>query len=148
MMLKTILKRVIIVLITSSILSIVLVSLAKAKSTVTITNYWRSPEKQAELLLDMKERGVDLKKLYIQKDIIKKIEILKDKEDIAQVLRNHIRSDKYLSKHMCGKAIDVRKNKGAKDLISFLSKSNDIKILDEGNHFHLELYSNCKKEGK
>ncbi len=63
---------------------------------------------------------------------------------IIKIIKKYIDQGVYLSKHLCGRAMDIAKDKGHKDLISFLTIGTHLKILDEGDHFHLEVTTKCE----
>ena len=123
-------------------------SIAEAKGQiikVRITDFWRSPTEQAHLLQKLKNNGVNLSKLYKQASIIKEIEEADSVELIEIIIRKYINQGEYLSKHLCGKSLDVAKDKGVKDFIAFISNSSDIDVLDEGDHYHLQITTRCNK---
>lgn len=110
---------------------------------VRITSFWRSPEQQAYLIYDMKKRGVNLKTLYVNKGIIDNIIKAKTVKEIEAEIREGISKGVYLSKHLCGKALDVSKTGDYRDFVNFLSKIKGVKALDEGDHFHFQLTTKC-----
>lgn len=111
---------------------------------VKITSFWRSPQEQAHLLYKLKSRGVNLKTLYKETEIVEGIQKAVSVEEAELVIRKYINLGRYLSKHMCGKALDIgKKEDGVKDFIAFVSNSKDIEIIDEKDHFHLQMTTKC-----
>ena len=111
---------------------------------IRVTDFWRSPHEQALLIQKLKNRGTDLSSLYRKSEIIKNIKKAQNTQEIEIIIRNYINQGVYLSKHLCGKAMDIAKNKYTPEFITFMSGIDEINILDEGNHYHLELTTKCK----
>lgn len=127
-------------------------SLAESEETITITvtSFRRDAGEQAVLLKRLYDRGVNLQGLYVNQDIIKEVIIVLDErgdvEEIRNILLFYTIQGRYLSKHMCGKALDIsKKGKNIKDFISFMKLLDGVKILDEGDHYHIQTKESCNE---
>lgn len=111
------------------------------------TSFWRSPEKQADLLIEQYDKGVDLAKLYKNKGLINKVlsKMTEEnvREEVTKVIKEGINQGFYLSKHLCGRAMDVAKDQGIADFVYFMRSVPNMKVLDEGNHYHFEITTKC-----
>lgn len=67
------------------------------------------------------------------------------RELIVEILQDGINEGRWLSKHLCNKAMDIRKGKGNKDFLKFMRNFDNVKILNEGTHYHIEIKDNCKE---
>ena len=146
--------RVIILIIITLIFTLLTAHLAVANTNILkikITSFKRTSEEQAILLMKNYEKGIDLITLYKRKELITEIvEILKDserfkKERIIVIIEKGIKDNKYLSKHLCGKAIDISKNEASTVFIEFLNSVKGLSSIDEGDHYHIRVDSNCKQ---
>lgn len=120
---------------------------AKAQRTelnIIITSFLRSPTEQIHLLSRLEARGVNLFNLYKRKDVIKAIKQKTTLEDKVAVLIDYMSKGVYLSKHLCGHAMDISKRGDAKVFIQFMRNTENVIVLDEGDHYHLEIIKDCK----
>lgn len=136
------------ILLVSLILIVVTCALVNAKESnkikIRVTDFWRSPQQQAYLLEKLKKKGVNLLSLYKDTVLITEVMKAENVEESELIIRKYMDQGIYLSKHLCGQAIDLAKSNGVLQLISFLKNSNDIEILDEGDHFHLQTTTECR----
>lgn len=115
-----------------------------ARETI-ITSIERTPREQAQLMHNMKKRGISLRNLYKPTKTLDTIIAAKTVEEIEQAILDGIRCGYYISKHLCGKALDISKRGLYIDLLLFFSHFDNVEILDEGDHYHVQLKESCNE---
>lgn len=119
---------------------------------VTITSYYRSAEEQATILINKYKKNKSSLNIYRSRQIITEvINIMEDdydskKDRIAQVLKEYMDNNRFLSKHMCGQALDIRKNQQGKIFVDFIRKFENLSVIDEGSHYHVRTDFKCNKK--
>ena len=131
---------------------LILISALSGNGT-TITSTERSTQRQAELLLSMKDTSIYSDRhddvMYSIDSTIESFEagnLLKiDALDIIEsILEDYKSNGNYLSKHLCGNAMDiVIKSKEKKKILYSLREHIGYRVLDEGSHLHIELNEDC-----
>lgn len=117
-----------------------------------VTSVNRSTEHQAQLLYSAYSRGVDLYKLYENKKLVDEIMFaIDDVPSIITVLDKQVKRGDYISKHLCGKAVDIRSKhlspQTRRRFAAYLNNKywNTLEVINELKppHFHLELKEGC-----
>lgn len=116
---------------------------------IKVTSYIRTPKEQAALMIKDYKKGVNLYNIYKNTKVIKEIiSVMKSdnaKTAITAIIEKYASEGEYLSYHMCGKALDVSKRgKNVKDFIDFMVNVKDTKVIDEGDHYHIQTITKCK----
>jgi len=119
---------------------------------IKVTSFNRTSQEQAKLLIEDRKAGKNIKIIYKNKDLITKVSNEIDKkndsvlEDVTKIIKDAMKEGIYLSKHLCGKAIDLSKREGAKKFISFMKNDKSLQVIEEVDHYHLQFKSECNEE--
>lgn len=111
-----------------------------------VTSTYRTPRRQALAMHALYKKGVDLYSLYADKKLIKELDKFLESGNIegtVEVIKSQVERGEYLSKHMCGKAIDIVLGYKSSLIMEYAKYNKDIEIIDEGNHYHIELKEDC-----
>lgn len=112
-----------------------------------ITSGNRTTQRQAELIVDMCRSKVNLLTYYSDKALAKELSVpckKLDIEGVKTVIESNIKKGKYISKHLCGKAWDLRKKgENINVLLDILKKTKGVKILEDNTHYHIETKDKC-----
>ena len=118
------------------------------KQYFEINDYTRTLEEQAIIMSKYPWKNLD--KMYRNKTLLYELQEAhgtKDIRSMVAVLRDQAARGKYISKHLCGKAIDLRTkhlsiskiNKLAKELL----KHKQYRFSLHGRHLHIESVDPC-----
>ena len=118
---------------------------------MVITSGVRNADKQAVLLWEKYRNGVNLKRLYKNKTLINEAIRLIDLgrfDELVVYIEDQARKGNYISKHMCGQAIDISiRNLTKSEIKKFLKFSKidrSIQVLYEGDHLHVQTFRGCE----
>lgn len=115
---------------------------------IKVTSYIRTPKEQAVLMVNDYNRGVNLYYIYKNTKIIKEIIGVMKSDNVetavTAIIEKYASEGEYLSYHMCGKALDISKRgRNVKDLIAFMVNLEGTKVIDEGDHYHIQTVTKC-----
>ena len=114
-----------------------------------ITSFERTAQEQAELLIRDRREGKNIQLLYKNQELITEIvnNIDKNEKNILEsttlIIQEAIDRGSFISKHLCGKALDISKRRSSIEFIKFMEKLENVSVIDEGDHYHLQIESKC-----
>ena len=116
---------------------------------VEVTSYERTAREQAIILKKDYAHGRNLKRVYKDQKIIGEIlKVIRRKNSlplVEEIILKYYKKGRTISRHLCGQGIDISKRgKNVRSLILFFKKLDDVKVLDEGDHYHIQTISECK----
>jgi hypothetical protein len=118
---------------------------------LVVTSAERDAFKQGQLMLRNYHMGVDLYILYKRHDLLDKImPHIKDGNvlEIENELKRQMNVGDYISKHLCGQAIDIRSRHLTMnqriEVVKRLNKTKEVMAINEGTHIHIQTVGECK----